>query len=173
MGIKGSPAAPACRREIMPKWEYSSHSSLPGFDRRAHGAQRANPRVAHIGENHFARAAGCHHLVIDQVRGGARQDQVFASLADDFMPGREGDQVRKTGQIDTVSIMDKLGDCFGERTKFCHEWFDFFRETIANYFLSCFFPELRKMRKRPVSWGGGAGSRNHRKMPDAQTKRRQ
>ncbi len=88
---------------------------LPGFDRCADDAQRAHPRVAHIGENHFAGTAGCHHLVIDQVRGGAGQDQVLASLADDFMPGRKGDQVGKTGQIDTISIMDILGDCFGER----------------------------------------------------------
>ena len=121
MGMKGRPAAPACRREIMPKWEYSSHSRLAGFHRRAHDAQRADARVAHIGKNDLAGAAGRHHLIVDQVRRGARQHQVLAPLADDLMPGGKGDQVGKPGGVHAIAVMDVLLDGFVKRAEFGHD----------------------------------------------------
>ncbi len=88
-----------------------------GFQLGAHDAQRADAGVAHVGENHFAGAAGRHHLVIDQVGGGPRQGQVLAPLADDLVPGGEGDQVGEPGRIDTIAVMDIFLDSLGKRYK--------------------------------------------------------
>ena len=119
-GHKRQPGCPGLQARDHAEMRIFFPFQLSGFDRGANSAQRTDARVAHVGKDDFPGAAGRDHLVIDQVRGGAGQNQVFASLADDFMTGREGDQVGKTGQIDTISIMDIAGDCFRERTKFCH-----------------------------------------------------
>ncbi len=96
----------------MPKCEYSSHSSLPAFQLGTHKTQRTHPGVAHIRENHFAGAAGSHHLVVDQIGGGACQHQVLDPLADDLMPGGKGDQVGKAGGVERIAVMDKILDGF-------------------------------------------------------------
>ena len=77
--------------------------------------QRADARVAHVGEDHLAGAAGRHHLVVDQVGGGARQDQVLAPLADDLVPGGKGDQVGEPGQVNAVAVVDVACNGFGKR----------------------------------------------------------
>ena len=54
---------------------------LSGLNRAAQNTQRTDPGVAHIREDHLARAARRHHLIVNQVRGGTRQHQALAVLA--------------------------------------------------------------------------------------------
>jgi hypothetical protein len=93
-----------------------------GFQFGADDAQRTDAGVAHIREDHFTDAAGGDHLVGDQVGGGAGDDQVFASLPDDFMPGSKGNQMGEPGRIDQVAIFNELLHCFGQREDFAHGW---------------------------------------------------
>ena len=92
----------------------------PGLQLGAHDAQRADARVAHVGEDHLAGAARRHHLIVDQVGGGARQGQVSSALADDLVPGGEGDQVGETGGVDHVAIVHILPHRRGEGDEFGH-----------------------------------------------------
>ena len=75
------------------------------FYRTAHDAQRPDAGIAHVRPDHLAGAACRNHLVVDQVRGGARKHQVPFPLADDLVPGGEGDQVGESSRVNAVSIL--------------------------------------------------------------------
>ncbi len=61
----------------------------PGFNLAAYETQRAYAGVAHVGENHFACTTSRDNLIVDQIRCGARQDQIPPSLANDFVTSGE------------------------------------------------------------------------------------
>src|SRR5690606_34647578 len=86
----------------------------PLFDGRAHSAQRTDTGVPHVREDHLTGAARGDHLLVDQVWRGARQGQSLATLADDLVAGGKGDQVGRTGQVNTIRVMYNLVNSFGE-----------------------------------------------------------
>src|SRR3972149_3895105 len=151
----------------------------PGFQLLADNAQRAHAGVADVGEDQFFGAAGCHHLIVDQVWSSPRQRQVLAALADDLMPGCERDQVGEPGCINDIAILHILAEGFSEGTKFGHSGLIFSRKNssvnwilkIYNNYRSCSsssssqrgrdglrLPFFNK-RKRPLGSDGGLGKR--------------
>ena len=91
-----------------------------GFDLCPHDAQGTHPGVAHVRKDHFPRTASRHHLVVDQVGGGACQGQVALVLPDDLMPGGKRDQVGETRCIHQVAIPDVLAYSLFKRDYFRH-----------------------------------------------------
>src|SRR5437660_4365253 len=76
--------------------------------------QRAPERVqrAHAGipgprEHELAGAPRADHLIVDQIRGEARQREVAPSLADDLVPRREADEVSEPLDDDRVAVVDE------------------------------------------------------------------
>ena len=80
---------------------------LAPLDRRPNQAQRSDPGIAHVGEDHLPGTACSHHLVVDQIRRGAGQDQIPPSLADDLVPRGERDQVCESGGVQQVAVLDE------------------------------------------------------------------
>src|SRR5690606_1177772 len=78
-----------------------------GLDSITHAVQRADTGVAAPGKNELLDATGTDHLVVDQVRGHADERQITLFLADDLVPGGEGDQVGEAFHRDGVSVLDK------------------------------------------------------------------
>ena len=87
---------------------------LARLDRVAEAVQRADARVAAPGEDQLARAAGADQLVVDDVRRHPHERQVALALADDLVPGGDGDQVGEALQRDGVAVVDEVGDGVGE-----------------------------------------------------------
>jgi hypothetical protein len=76
----------------------------------AQAVEGAHPGVAAPGEGEFRGAAGPDHLVMDEVRRHADQVQVAALLPDDFVAGREGNEVREALERDTLPVFNVAGD---------------------------------------------------------------
>jgi len=93
----------------------------PGvLHRVTEAVQRADTRIAAPGEDQPARAAGADDLVVDHVRGHPDQRQVTALLPDQFMPGRERNEVGEALHGHGVAVMDGRGDGFGKRHDLRH-----------------------------------------------------
>jgi hypothetical protein len=60
-------------------------------------------------------------LVIDQIRGQSGDGEVSLSLSDQFVTGRERDQVRESLHRDGVAVGDQVGDSFSEAGELCQE----------------------------------------------------
>ena len=63
------------------------------------------PGIAHVGKDHFARAARRNHLVVDQVWCGAGERQILLSLADHFMPRSKWDEMCESCRVDNITIV--------------------------------------------------------------------
>jgi len=117
--------------------------------------ERAHARVAGVRKDDLAGAARGHHLVVNQVRGGTRQDEVFPSLANDFVPGGKRDEVRKAGGIHKVPVVHVLSDGFAQTGQFGHANFSRFQSRIC----VCAFPPRVGRGKEPLWQAFPAGGR--------------
>ncbi len=90
------------------------------LDGVAEAMQRADPGVAAIGEHEPAGGAHPDHLVVEHVRRHPDQLEVAATLPQQLMAGREGDQVRETLERHAVAIRDELADGLVERYQLSH-----------------------------------------------------
>ncbi len=111
-GDEGQPGGASLQARDHAKVRIFFPVELPSFNGRADDAQRAHPGVAHVGKNDLLRASGRNHLIVDQIGGGAGQGKIFSLLADDLVPGSEGDQVGEPGTVNQVSIPDVFLDGF-------------------------------------------------------------
>jgi hypothetical protein len=92
----------------------------PGFHLGAEDAQRADAGVACVREDDLARTPGGDHLIVNNIRCGAGEDEVLLALADDFVCGGERDEVSEPGGVHEVAVVDVLGDGGGEGCEFGH-----------------------------------------------------
>ena len=74
------------------------------------GVQATDARIAEPAEDELGGHAGADHLVVDDVRGHARQRQVALLLADDLVAGREADEVREALDGHGVAVAHELRD---------------------------------------------------------------
>ena len=80
------------------------------LDRVAQAVERAHARVAAPGEGEGPGAAGADHLVVDDVGRHAHEVQVAPALADDLVPGGEGDEVGEALEGQRLPVPDVLRD---------------------------------------------------------------
>ena len=91
------------------------------LDRVAEAVQRADPGVAAVGEHEPARGAHPDQLVVEQVRRHSDQLELAASLAQQFMPGGERDQVGEPFERDAVAVVDERRDRILECEDLSHQ----------------------------------------------------
>ena len=84
------------------------------LDRRPDDTQRSHTRIAHVGKDHLACASRRDHLVVDQVRCGACQGEIFLALPNDFMTRGKRDQMGESRCVDSITIVDILCNGFRE-----------------------------------------------------------
>ena len=117
------------------------------FHPLAQPLERADARVAGVRKDDLAGAARGNHLVINQVGRGARQDEVFYLLADNFVPGGKGDEVRKAGSIHQVPRVHVLANGIAQTAQFGHANPSRFQSRIC----VCAFPP-RAGREQASFW---------------------
>jgi hypothetical protein len=66
--------------------------------------QRPDPGIPAPGKDQLARASRPDELVVDHVRRHPDQGQITTPLPDDFVPGREGDEVREALHRHRVAV---------------------------------------------------------------------
>src|SRR5438445_637291 len=76
------------------------------LDRVAEAMQRADARVAAVGEDELAGGTDADHLVVQQIRRHPDQLQLATPLAQQLMPGGERNQVGESLERDAVTIVD-------------------------------------------------------------------
>ena len=84
------------------------------LDRIAEAMQRADARIAAVGEDELACGPDADQLVVEDVRCHPDQLELGSALADQLVPGGKRDQVREALERDGVAIVDELGECLGE-----------------------------------------------------------
>jgi hypothetical protein len=83
--------------------------------------ERSDAGVTPPGEHQPGGAACADQLIVDEVRCHAHERQLAASLADDFVPGGEGNEVREALHGDDVPIMDHRLDGVAQRAETRHD----------------------------------------------------
>jgi hypothetical protein len=82
--------------------------------------QRADSRIAAVGEDQFACRAHPDHLVVEHVRRHADEFQLCAALAQELMAGREWDQVSEALERDALAICDQISHSVAQAHEFSH-----------------------------------------------------
>ena len=72
--------------------------------------QRAHAGIPGPRKHQLAGASRADHLIVDQVRGEARQREVAPPLADDLVARGEADEVGEPLDDDGVAVVDKARD---------------------------------------------------------------
>ncbi len=105
------------------------------LDGVAEAVQRADAGVAAPREDQLAHAAGADQLVVDDVGRHPHDGQVAPALADDLLPGGDGDEVGEPFEGDGVAVVDQLGDRGRRATLIasCHIGFGDVRGTRSAY----------------------------------------
>jgi hypothetical protein len=85
------------------------------LDGVAEAVQRPDAGVAAVGEDHPLDAAEADHLVEEDVGREADDGQVGAALAEQLVPGREGDEVREALERHEAAVLHERRDGFGKR----------------------------------------------------------
>jgi hypothetical protein len=80
------------------------------FDRIAQAVQRSDARIPAPGEDNLLDAAGADELIVDQIRRHADHGEIALGLADDLVPGGEGDQVGEPFEGDGVAVSNRFPD---------------------------------------------------------------
>src|SRR5215210_6736851 len=83
---------------------------LLALDRSPKGVEGAGTRIPRPGEHQLSGAAGADHLVVDEVRGESAQRKVAPALPDDFVAGRETDEVGEAFDHDRIAVVHVGGD---------------------------------------------------------------
>ena len=72
--------------------------------------QRSHAGIAAPGENQLRCAARADQLIVDQIRRHPDQRQIAPPLADDFVPGGKGNQVREAFQRHDIAVANHFLD---------------------------------------------------------------
>ena len=90
------------------------------LDRVAEAVQRADARVAAVGEHELAGGAHPDHLVVEDVRRHPDQLELAPALAQQLVAGGERDQVGEALHRDRVAVGDERRQCVRECRDFSH-----------------------------------------------------
>jgi hypothetical protein len=82
------------------------------FDSVAKAMQRSDTRIPSPGKDDLLDAPRPDKLIVNLVGRHADHREVALRLADNLMPGGEGDQVREAFKGDRVAIANRLADRF-------------------------------------------------------------
>src|SRR4051812_6089504 len=91
---------------------------LLAFDRSPKGMERAGTGIPRPGEHQLSGAAGGDHLVVYEVRRESAECEVAPALPDDFVAGRETDEVGEAFDHDDIAIVHVGGDRIAQADDF-------------------------------------------------------
>jgi hypothetical protein len=84
----------------------------PGLHFLPDNAQRSHAGIAAVREDDLLGAAGCYHLIVDQIGCGAGQGEILLALADDLVPGGERNEVCESSSVNHIASVHETIDGF-------------------------------------------------------------